>query len=571
MSKSIHCDANTTYKTYLKNKIAFSFEFKTIATKDVENAIKQLKSKSSTGYDNLSTKLLNKQISPVISIALTNIINQSLCTGIFPNKLKIAKVLPLFKKGNPHVFGNYRPISLLPSISKIFEKTVYKQLYDYLISNKLLYKSQYGFRHGHSTELASLELTDRIMKDLDNKRIPIAIFLDLSKAFDTLDHEILLYKLKYYGVKNSALSWFQSYLSDRYQFVDYDGNTSAMLPISTGVPQGSILGPLLFLVYMNDINEVCKTFKSILYADDTTLAEPLCSFDVHIDRQPYNRDVISANINLELKQIHTWLSANKLSLNIPKTKFMIFHNKQRKIDNIVPNLVIDGHIIERVHDFNFLGLTIDQNMSWDPHINKISSKISRTLGTMNKLKNFLPTHVLKLIYNSLILPHLQYAILAWGFKLSRVFKLQKRAVRLITKSKYNSHTEPLFKSMNLLKVEDIFKFHALKLFHKSCSGNLPEYFSNMFTVNPRSHTYETRHRYSNIHQTSNTSSGSNCVRYFIPKLLSDIPQSIKDKIETHSLHGFSVYVKNYFIEQYTILCEIENCYVCSVNEIRDQS
>ena len=357
----------------------------------------------------------------------------------------------------------------------------------------------------------------------------------------------------------------QSYLQNRCQYVDYDGNSSSMLPISTGVPQGSILGPLLFLIYVNDISEVCKTFHSMLYADDTTLTEPICSFDVHVNRNNYNREEISNNINLELKQIHTWLSANKLSLNIPKTKFMLFHHKQRNVTNLLPRLEIDGHTIERVRDFNFLGLSIDENMSWDSHINKISSKISRTLGTINKLKNFLPTYILKLVYNSLILPHLQYAILTWGFKQKRLFRLQKRAVRLITCSKYNAHTEPIFKDLKLLKLGEMFKLSALKFFHKSQSGSLPEYFHGMFTPVTCPHLYETRHRESNLHQVPKTSSGSHCIRYFLPKLLLDTPSCVKDKLESHSLHGFSVYTKSYYIDQYVASCEIENCYICNAN------
>lgn len=177
---------------FLIKKITSTFTFDSISEADVRNIIKLLKPKSSTGHDDISTILL-KQLSAIIAPSLSLIINESLFTGIFPDRLKIAKVLPLFKKENPHIFYNYRPISLLPALSKIFEKIVYKQLYDYFLCKKLLYNSQYGFRQDHSTELASLELCDRILKYLDEGKMPITIFLDLSKAFDTLDHEILLH------------------------------------------------------------------------------------------------------------------------------------------------------------------------------------------------------------------------------------------------------------------------------------------------------------------------------------------------------------------------------------------
>ena len=178
------------------------------------------------------------------------------------------------------------------------------------------------------------------------------------------------YYYYYYGVKGTQLDWFSSYLSNKSQYVDFNGVDSCMLPISTGVPQGSILGPLLFLIYTNDIYKVCKTFYSILHADDTTLTEPLCFFDIIEKSKNYNRDVLSANINAELEGIYAWLAVNKLSLNIPKTKFMVFHRRQRNIDSLISVLEINHYVIERANDFNFLELTIDESMSWETHIQK---------------------------------------------------------------------------------------------------------------------------------------------------------------------------------------------------------
>ena len=189
--------------------------------------------------------------------------------------------------------------------------------------NKLLYSSQYGFRKGHSMELASIELVDRAYEYLDSGKLPISVFLDLSKAFDTLNH-ILLDKLKYYGVSITPLNWFASYLHNRKQFVDYEGALSNIVLMTTGVPQGSILGPLLFIIYMNDIRETSKNFKTILYADDTNLISPLCSFSASTSLKNVQTEQLSENINKELDNILEWLNTNKLSLNVKKQNSWYF-------------------------------------------------------------------------------------------------------------------------------------------------------------------------------------------------------------------------------------------------------
>ena len=549
------------YKQYLKGTISSRFNFELVKNDEILKIIKKLKPKTSCGYDDISSKLL-KMISPSICPILTVIINQSLTTGIFPEKLKIAKVIPLYKKGNEHLFDNYRPISLLPCVSKVIEKVVFKQIYAYFVDHKLIYDSQYGFRQLHSTELASLELIDRITQNLDNRKLSISIFLDLSKDFDTLDHDILLQKLHYYGITGTANSWFQSYLCNRQQFVLYENTKSTMMPISTGVPQGSILGPLLFLIYMNDIHEASKKFSAILYADDTSLVEPLCTFDISAKSSKFNKTKLSENINNELQAIYDWLCVNKLSLNIPKTKFMLFHHKQSNINSFIPDLSINGNTIDRVSHFNFLGFVIDENLSYDQHIQGISNKISRSLGILNKLKRFLPQYVLLMLYNSLILPQLQYAILCWGFKSSRLFKLQKRAVRIITCSNYNDHTEPLFKQLNLLKLAHLYDVSKLKFYHKLKYDKLPVYFMENISTS-KVHHHHTRSRNKPQHTSTRTDHAEHSIRNHLPIFLSSLPNLITDKVQTHSLHGFSVYCKKYFIDKYENSCKIMNCYICN--------
>ena len=563
LSEQIQPLDNLDYKSFLTKIITSEFNFQEVNENDVIKEIATLADKPSCGHDELSSILL-KKIANSIKPILALVINQSLCTGIFPTKLKIAKVIPLFKnKGDCHLFDNYRPISLLPTISKIFERVVHKQLYEYFVDNSLFYKSQYGYRKGHSTELAALELADRLSQHLDKGDIPIAIFLDLSKAFDTLDHKILLSKLNYYGIKGTALKWFESYLSNRYQYVIYENTKSQQSQLFTGVPQGSVLGPLLFLIYMNDISNASDKFNSVLFADDTTLDNPLKTFDMIGTEHKYNKATLTNNLNFELKKIYDWLCVNKLSLNIGKTKFMLFHYRQRKISHIIPDLQINDCKLKHVTDFNFLGTVFDENLNWNIHTQKIANKIARTIGLLSRLKRTLPQNTLRLIYTSLVLPHLQYSILNWGFNLGRINKLQKKAMRHITCSPYNAHTTPIFNELKLLKLEDIFKIALLKFHFKYESNQLPSYFSNMFLPENVEHDHNTRHHDQDRPQRPNKSTSEKTIRYFMPTFLESIPESIKEKTQTHCIQGFVAYAKFIFINNYIFECTDPTCFPCN--------
>ena len=557
LANTIISPSNKSYTDYMKQNITSSFSFDCVTPEHVSKLIRKLKSKSSSGHDGLSSIQL-KYISDDIITVLTHIINQSLCTGIFPSTLKIAKITPIYKKGDPHLTDNYRPISLLPVMSKIFEKVVFIQLYDYLIKNKLLYDSQYGFRKLHSTELAALEFTDKVMLNVDQGKLPLAIYLDLSKAFDTIDHSILINKLKYYGVRGMSLYWFESYLTNRKQYVQFNDSVSSYSFISTGVPQGSILGPLLFIIYMNDIANVTNKFHFTLYADDTSLVEPICTFTTGTNG---NSDTSHA-INSELSLITDWLCLNKLSLNAKKTKMMIFHHRQRNISNIKLELFINNTKIDQVKEFDFLGITLDECMTWNSHINKIAGKISRVNGVLSRLKRFVPSDILKMIYNALIQPHLNYGVLLWGKNTARIHKLQKWAVRSITLSKYNAHTTPLFIKLKLLKIHDIYSLCLLKFYHKYINNLLPSYFTGMFDDIYLSHNYPTRHGEEPMSAMCKSKLAEASIRYSLKPSISEINENVTNKITTHSLSGLSNYAKSFFIGQYNPICEEINCYIC---------
>ena len=485
-------------------------------------------------------------------------INQVFNTGIFPERLKLAKVIPVFKKGDSKLINNYRPISLLPVISKVLEKIIANQLSQYFEDNKLFHDNQYGFRTGLSTEYATIELTYRILSNMDRNEIPFSIFLDLSKAFDTLDHTILLQKLKHYGIDGKALHLCESYLTNRSQYVEINGVKSGQLPITTGVPQGSILGPLLFIIYINDFSLSSQAFTFISYADDTTLFSTVSNLT--------NTPNIDPNclINEELFKINEWLEINKLSLNIAKTKFMLFHMHNKKVNTLTPKIC--NTIIEKVEEFNFLGLTLDTHVNWKKHSEKVSNKCSRIIGILNRLKHTLPQRIKIMLYNSLLLPHINYCLTTWGYQCHRLQKLQKRAIRIITLSKYNDHTAPLFKKLNLLTIKDILALQELTLYYKFIHNNLPPYIQQwQIKQNTNIHHHYTLNQNEFYIAGTKHAFAKQCLRHNLPNTLNATPQIVKDKLFTHSFYGFTNYVKYNFIQNYQIICTVTNCYTCLHN------
>ena len=554
LARNIDSSNNTCFENFMPNPVPNDFVFHDISQEQIVKLIENLPHKNSRGIDELSNKFV-KKIKNVIAYPLTKLINQSIQTGIFPDNLKIAKIIPVHKKDSKTNIENYRPISLLPVISKIFEKVMLNQIHEHFKSKHLYNISQYGFREGHSTEFAVLENIDRVCETLEGKKLPLNIFLDLSKAFDTLDHNILIKKLQFYGIGERALKLCKSYLTDRKQCVLLNETKSELLNVRTGVPQGSILGPFLFLVYMNDFDRSSNVFKFIFYADDTSLLAALSSNSCHNESQ-------ESDINQELQNISTWLKTNRLSLNIQKTKFMVFHPKNKVIPNL--KLTIDNISIERVKTFTLLGITIDERLSWKSHTEKISKKISKVVGVMTRLKNYIPYYILKTIYNSLILPHLLYGSILWGGNSSYLHKLQKKAARTIVNAKYNAHTEPIFKYLHILKLPDIIKMQEYKFYYKIVNGMVPTFFLSYNL--PRHldiHNYATRRNYLLVTPRLVYNICRCSMKYRLPSIVNAMPSQIIEKVYTHSIKGFSLYIKNKAVEEYEIECSNLNCYICN--------
>ena len=328
---------------YLGNRNEHSFFMTQILPMEISGIISSLKTGKSIGPNSIPTKLL-KVLCPHICSSLSDIINESFQSGTFPEKLLLAKVIPLFKKGCPLTASNYRPISLLSVFSKIIEKVMYKRLYNFLELNNILYNYQFGFRSSHSINHALISLTEMIKNTLDNKRFGCGIFLDLQKAFDTVNHEILLNKLEHYGIRGIALAWFHFYLNNREQYASVNGYNSRNLNVTCGVPQGSVLGPLLFLIYINAIPNTSFKLAFYLFADDTS---------IYFESE--NLEQLQKIVNRKLKHVKKWLDANKLALNVDKTNFVIFHSPQKPLcENII--IKFGKQHVKKAKHVKFLGL-----------------------------------------------------------------------------------------------------------------------------------------------------------------------------------------------------------------------
>ena len=337
----------------------YRLEFKTLSFVEFEKAFKTLKRNKAAGYDNVNINVVIDSYEEIKKI-LFQIFKVFIEQGIFPDLLKIAKVTPVYKSGDQ---TNYRPISVLPVFSKILERIIYNRLYNYLTANNLLYDKQFGFQKNNSTEHAILQLVRDIRNSFEKGEFTLGVFIDLSKAFDTVDHEILLRKIMSYGINERMLKLLKNYLLDRKQYIYYNDTSMDLLQVPCGVPQGSILGPLLFLIYVNDLYKASSTLMEVMFADDTNL---------FISNK--NIETLFTDMNTELAKITIWFKANKLSLNVKKTKWILFHStsKRRSVPSVLPQLEIGNDVIERETVTKFLGVLIDENLIesywWKSHV-----------------------------------------------------------------------------------------------------------------------------------------------------------------------------------------------------------
>ena len=435
------------------------------------------------GVDNINSKLFKLSYQSIIKY-LVHFFNSCLRTGTFPSALKMAIIKPIFKGGDTQLTNNYRPISLLPIMSKILEKLIYRRLIEFVDENDIIHAHQFGFQKNKTTYMPILLLQDIITKAFEEGEFALGLYLDLRKAFDTVHIDILLKKLHKYGIRHNALKIMTSYLSGRTQCVKIRNSYSTSKSVNMGVPQGSILGPLLFLLYINDLPKVSPNITCLSYADDTAIIFKDNSIDS-----------LQATINNILPLISDWFHANFLSLNISKTYTQHYSTRS---SNFKLDVKLCDTTIEENEHIKYLGVYIDKTLKFSKHINHIANIISRNIGIIARVRYYIDNKTTLLLYNSLVLPYLNYCCINWGnnydSQLYKVFILQKRAVRLIEHVFPPQSSEPIFKHYNLLKIRDIAKTQTLLVMHKYIKKQLPKIFNTLYHHNDdTSQTRQTRH------------------------------------------------------------------------------
>ena len=445
---------------------------------EVFNIIKKFKNKKSS-VNNIPISVF-KKVSHVISPLLSELFNESINMGVFPNKLKTGRVVPLFKEGSKTNILNYRPISTLSIYSKIFEKLVHKRMVSFISRYNIIKPNQYGFQTNKSTSDAIIEFLENINDSFNESKHHLSIYLDFSKAFDTVCHEILLKKIEHMGFRGPILQWITSYLTNRKQFVTIGDASSPLLDISMGVPQGSTLGPLLFILYINDMSNSLSCLKTIHFADDSTL---------HLAMN--KNENIALRVNTELAIINTWLISNKLFLNIDKTKYMIFSIKDKPPDL---RLEIGNSLIQRTNVQKFLGIYIDDRLTFRDHVNKICAKMSKRVGVMRRLRVFLPRDILKQLFYTFIYSRFTYGITCYGSaylnQIQRIKKVINRSLKLV----FNSTvlTPELLKREKVLDFDMAYKYFCLIKMYKILRLNNHESLASNIESFQTHHAHDTR-------------------------------------------------------------------------------
>lgn len=416
---------------------------------------KRLKNKHSSGIDEIPSSIVKLSVNEISSV-LCYVINNSFKYGIFPDYLKIALIKPLYKKGDSEMMENYRPISLLPGFSKLFELVMSTRLLNFMNKCDLFSESQHGYLKGRSTQTAIFQFIQAVLRHLENGDLALGMFLDLSKAYDCLDKDLLISKLEMYGVRGNSLQWFISYLSDRQQKVTITKGganySSKIMPNKVGIAQGSIIGPILFIVFVNDLRSITDDPNQniINYADDTNLV--LGCKD--------NSDILINGKDF-LENINNWFTKNKLIVNKEKTNIILFRTKLCRVEK--PTHLTGEERLDIVENTKFLGIHINEFLDWSCHINYLSKKLNSICYGIRLVSKYMNEKTLKIMYFANFESIIKYGIIFWGgdSQIQNIFVIQKRLIRIVKKMNYNETCRTVFKSEGIMTVYALYIYECL--------------------------------------------------------------------------------------------------------------
>ena len=553
LAKKIGHEKERSYKDYMGAPVEDSLFWRPSTPGEVEEICKALDGRKGMGWDAVSPRVI-KAVARELSGPLSRLFNCCMREGYYPESFKVARVVPVFKSEDPIQFSNYRPVSVLPVLSQVFERILKSRLVQFFADQEVIIPSQYGFRSGHSTAMAILDMVEKIRGAWSEKNSALGVFVDLKKAFDTVDHNILLQKLEHYGIRGPTLKILESYLKDRSQYVCYGGHESERGSVSCGVPQGSVLGPLFFLIYVNDMVSASKDLELVLFADDT-----------NIFAKSENPSELIRKVNKGMNEIEKWFKCNRLTLNLKKTEYVFFEGPSKK-EKAEQGLEIGGQVIRRVEGARFLGVWVDEKLRWAEHIGNVVAKIGRLTGVIGRVRTALGGRSVHMLYNALVLPHLQYCLIVWGDFLEGknkklgedLLKYQKRIIGMIEGAQGKYHADPGFCKLGILKIDDLYK-QQIRVHAWNFSRNqLPKNQAAMLVKAKDAHKYGTRASEKGL--LSYSAFDERSLGYRLPKEWQSTPQEIRD---TNSLQGMKKKSKQKFLSQYGLFsCNTKDCYIC---------